>query len=326
MLELTKLSKIYDDQSAVTDVSLRIEPGEFVTMLGPSGCGKTTLLRMLAGLVQPSSGSIVLEGRDITLLPPYKRDLNMVFQQYALFPHLTVEDNILFGLRMKKVPAEEQRKRLLQVVELTRLTGLERRKPHQLSGGQQQRVAVARAIVNRPKVLLLDEPLAALDLQLRKNLQHELKQLQKRLGITFIYVTHDQEEAMTLSDRIVVMNGGVCEQVGAPRDIYAHPASLFVASFIGENNTLQEQGRTYAVRPDKVKLVPLRDKPHPEGHRTGMIEDMADTGSLLKLYVRPDGGGPNLLVYRYGDEVQGWRTGQKVAYGWASRDEVVLAR
>ncbi|CAG7637371.1 Spermidine/putrescine import ATP-binding protein PotA [Paenibacillus solanacearum] len=325
MLELTKLSKTYDDHRAVTDVSLRIDPGEFVTILGPSGCGKTTVLRMLAGLVQPSSGRIVLDGRDITMLPPYKRDLNMVFQQYALFPHMTVEDNILFGLRMKKVAAEEQRKRLAQVVELTRLTGLERRKPQQLSGGQQQRVAVARAIVNRPKVLLLDEPLAALDLQLRKSLQHELKQLQKRLGITFIYVTHDQEEAMTLSDRIVVMNGGVCEQIGVPREVYASPASVFVASFIGENNTLQEQGRTYAIRPDKVKLVALRDK-LPEGNRTGMIEDMADTGSLLKLYVRPDGGGPSLLVYKYGDEAQGWRTGQKVAYGWASRDEVVLVR
>jgi spermidine/putrescine transport system ATP-binding protein len=329
MLSWQGLSKTYDTHTAVAPCSFTIEAGEFVTILGPSGCGKTTLLRMLAGLVEPTAGAIELDGSDITALPPYRRDLNMVFQQYALFPHMTVEENIRFGLRMKKVPVAEQRERVARVIELTQLSGLERRKPQQLSGGQQQRVAVARAVVNRPKVLLLDEPLAALDLQLRKSLQTELKQLQKTIGITFIYVTHDQEEAMTLSDRIVVMNAGICEQTGAPRAIYDKPASRFVASFIGENNVLEQDGMCFAVRPEHVRLYRSAEAA-PDGSRgVGTIEDIADIGSLLKVHIRADAGSgaKRIVAYRYGDDRRdSYALGEQIGYGWAASDEVVLTR
>jgi spermidine/putrescine transport system ATP-binding protein len=255
IIELINVEKQFADTVAVHPIRLTVEEGQFLTFLGPSGCGKTTLLRMLAGLEQPSSGEVLIAGRPVTSLPPYKRDVNLVFQNYALFPHMTVEQNITFGLRMKKVSAAEQRERLNEVLELTRLGDLRRRYPHELSGGQQQRVAIARAIVNKPKVLLLDEPLAALDLQLRKSLQLELKQLQYRLGITFIYVTHDQEEAMSLSDRIVVMNQGRIEQDGTPAQVYRTPSSLFVATFIGENNVFLQGERMFAVRPEKIELI-----------------------------------------------------------------------
>jgi spermidine/putrescine transport system ATP-binding protein len=255
IIELINVEKQFADTVAVHPIRLTVEEGQFLTFLGPSGCGKTTLLRMLAGLEQPTSGEVLIAGRPVTSLPPYKRDVNLVFQNYALFPHMTVEQNITFGLRMRKVAAAEQRERLNEVLELTRLGDLRRRYPHELSGGQQQRVAIARAIVNKPKVLLLDEPLAALDLQLRKSLQLELKQLQHRLGITFIYVTHDQEEAMSLSDRIVVMNQGRIEQDGTPAQVYRSPSSLFVATFIGENNVFRQGERLFAVRPEKIVLI-----------------------------------------------------------------------
>ena len=255
MIRLESVEKRFDDTVVIAPLSLEVKEGEFLTLLGPSGCGKTTLLRIIAGFESPTSGTVLLDGKPITHLPPYKRDMNMVFQQYALFPHMTVEENIRFGLKMKKVPAAEQKRRLEEALEYTNLTEYRRRKPHELSGGQQQRVAVARAIVNKPRVLLLDEPLSALDYQLRRKLQVELKNLQRNLGITFIYVTHDQEEAMTMSDRIAIMNRGVIEQIGTPEEIYLRPRSLFVATFVGENNVFRRGATTVAVRPENIRVM-----------------------------------------------------------------------
>ena len=236
MVRLQGITKKFGNNVIIPSLDLTIYDGEFITLLGPSGCGKTTLLRMIAGLETPTEGSIYLDDENVTALPPYKRDVNMVFQHYALFPHMTVEENIKFGLMMKKVPADEQKERVAQVLYLTQLEEFRNRRPQQMSGGQQQRVAIARALVNNPKVLLLDEPLGALDYQLRKNLQLELKNLQRGLGLTFIYVTHDQEEALTMSDTIVVMNQGYIQQMGSPEQIYNEPENAFVADFIGESN------------------------------------------------------------------------------------------
>jgi spermidine/putrescine transport system ATP-binding protein len=226
------------DVRAVEQVNLRIAEGEFFSMLGPSGCGKTTTLRMIAGFEEPTSGRILLHGRDMVGVPPFRRDVNMVFQQYALFPHMDVFENVAFGLRRKKADKGEIRRRVAEALSLVELEGREKRKPRQLSGGQQQRVALARALVNRPRALLLDEPLGALDLKLRQAMQLELKRIQREVGITFVYVTHDQEEALTMSDRLVVMNAGRIEQLGSPRELYEHPATRFVANFIGTSNIL----------------------------------------------------------------------------------------
>ncbi len=239
MVSLHHVTKRFADFLAVDDVSLHIRPGEFITLLGPSGCGKTTILRMISGLETPTTGQVLLEEKDVTHLPPYQRDVNQVFQSYALFPHLRVADNIAFGLKMKKIPRAQRNTRIAEAIEMVELKGLESRKPSELSGGQKQRVALARAIVNRPKVLLLDEPLAALDAKLRRTMQIELKRLQHRLGITFVFVTHDQEEAITMSDRIAVMNRGKIEQLGDTADIYHRPQTRFVASFIGQANILE---------------------------------------------------------------------------------------
>lgn len=235
-VELVNVVKRFGDVVAVNDVSLKIEDGEFFSLLGPSGCGKTTSLRMIAGLETVTEGDVLLHGKTMKEMPPFKRSVNTVFQNYALFPHLTVERNIAFGLEMKKVPKDEITARVKEALEMVRMPEYGKRKPNQLSGGQQQRIALARALVNRPEVLLLDEPLGALDLKLRKVMQLELKQLQEQVGITFIYVTHDQEEALTMSDRIAVMNDGKVLQVGTPEEIYAHPKTRFVADFIGETN------------------------------------------------------------------------------------------
>ena len=252
MVRLQGITKKFGNNVIIPSLDLTIYDGEFITLLGPSGCGKTTLLRMIAGLETPTEGSIYLDDENVTALPPYKRDVNMVFQHYALFPHMTVEENIKFGLMMKKVPADEQKERVAQVLYLTQLEEFRNRRPQQMSGGQQQRVAIARALVNNPKVLLLDEPLGALDYQLRKNLQLELKNLQRGLGLTFIYVTHDQEEALTMSDRIVVMNKGVIEQDDNPDNIYHYPSTKFVAKFIGESNFFDTETETLALRPEKL--------------------------------------------------------------------------
>ena len=232
-VRLERVSKLFGDAAAVDDLSLDIEEGEFFSMLGPSGCGKTTTLRMIGGFEEPTYGTVFLGGRDVTDLPPYKRDVNTVFQSYALFPHLNVYDNVAFGLRRKKVAKDEIDRRVTEVMKLVDLKGFEQRKPPQMSGGQQQRVALARALVNHPKVLLLDEPLGALDLKLRKQMQLELKRIQQEVGITFIYVTHDQEEAMTMSDRLAVMRHGKIEQIGPPEAVYETPATEFVAGFLG---------------------------------------------------------------------------------------------
>lgn len=236
IVEINGVNKIYGSNHVVKDLNLVVEEGEFLTLLGSSGCGKTTTLRMIAGFEEPSSGSIKVEGEAIEEKEPFERNVNTVFQSYALFPHKTIYDNIAYGLKMKKVPKDEIKKRVHEMMELVQLEGFEKRYPSQLSGGQKQRVAIARALINRPRVLLLDEPLGALDLKLRKQMQLELKRLQKKLNITFIYVTHDQEEALTMSDRIAIMNAGVLDQVATPSEIYEHPATKFVATFIGETN------------------------------------------------------------------------------------------
>lgn len=238
MINLKNIVKRYDQHVVVNDLSLDIKKGEFITLLGPSGCGKTTTLRMIAGFEHPTSGQILLDGEPILDAPPYERSVNTVFQNYALFPHLNAFDNVAFGLRVKKVGKAEVAKRVEQALKMVQLESFAKRKPEQLSGGQKQRVAIARALVNNPKVLLLDEPLGALDQKLRKQMQVELKHLQKQLGITFIFVTHDQEEALTMSDRIAVMNQGILEQVGTPNEIYEHPETPFVAEFIGETNMI----------------------------------------------------------------------------------------
>ena len=326
IIHLDTIEKHFAGNVVIPPFSLSIEEGEFLTLLGPSGCGKTTLLRMIAGFEEPTSGEIYLEGKPLSQVPPYQRDMNMVFQQYALFPHMTVEQNILFGLKMKKVDAAEQKRRLEQVLHYVQLGELRKRLPRQLSGGQQQRVAIARAIVNNPKVLLLDEPLGALDYQLRKSLQLELKNLQKNLGITFIYVTHDQEEAMAMSDRIAVMNKGRIEQIATPAEIYNRPKTLFVATFIGENNIFrQKNGTCLAVRPEKIRVY------HPdsevEKHRkTGRITDVVFLGNVRKLYIRlDDEEAMHVLVNQPASDCVDWQVNQQVAIGWAQTDEVVLS-
>ena len=239
IIDLKHVSKKFGDKVVLDDISLYIRKGEFVTLLGPSGCGKTTTLRLISGFLAPDEGEILLNGEDISGIPPYKRPFNTVFQRYALFPHLDVFDNIAFGLKLQKVPADEIEKRVKRVLKLVSMSDYEDRDVESLSGGQQQRVAIARALVNQPEILLLDEPLAALDLKMRKDMQIELKEMHRKLGITFIYVTHDQEEALTLSDTIVVMNEGKIQQIGTPTDIYNEPVNCFVADFIGESNILK---------------------------------------------------------------------------------------
>jgi spermidine/putrescine transport system ATP-binding protein len=263
-------SSAHGDVRAVEHVDLRIAEGEFFSLLGPSGCGKTTTLRMIAGFEEPTNGQILLHGRDMVGVPPYRRDVNMVFQQYALFPHMDVFENVAFGLRRKKVPKDELRRRVTEALQLVELEGREKRRPRQLSGGQQQRVALARALVNRPRALLLDEPLGALDLKLRQAMQLELKRIQREVGITFVYVTHDQEEALTMSDRLVVMNAGRIEQRGSPRELYERPGTSFVANFIGTSNIvtgrLDRRGDGWALGglgPDERVLVAGADAVQP---------------------------------------------------------------
>jgi spermidine/putrescine transport system ATP-binding protein len=254
-IELDAVGKQFGAHAAVSDVTLSIDEGEFFSLLGPSGCGKTTTLRMIAGFVPPDEGRILLHGADVTTTPPNRRPVNMVFQQYALFPHMSVYDNVAFGLKMARVPKSEHRARVEEMLRVVELVGMGGRRIRQLSGGQQQRVAVARALVKRPAALLLDEPLGALDLKLRKQMQSELKRIQGELKTTFVYVTHDQEEALAMSDRIAVMNDGRVEQVGTPREIYEHPSTDFVADFVGSMNVLELDGRRVAVRPERVRIV-----------------------------------------------------------------------
>jgi spermidine/putrescine transport system ATP-binding protein len=281
-ISLKQVTKRFGDTVAVDDISLDIAQGSFFAMLGPSGCGKTTTLRMIGGFEGPSAGTIELAGREVTHKPPYQRDVNTVFQSYALFPHLTIERNVAFGLQRKKVPKAELRQRVAEALELVELQGYGNRKPAQLSGGQQQRVALARAIVNRPRALLLDEPLGALDLKLRKQLQLELSRIQREVGITFVHVTHDQEEAMSMADTIAVMNQGRIEQLGAPEELYERPATAFVAGFLGACNLLD--GELVARASDVVELVT------PEGARLRVPTDRVNghDAAAVRVGVRPE--------------------------------------
>ncbi|MBR5054789.1 MAG: polyamine ABC transporter ATP-binding protein [Bacteroidales bacterium] len=275
IIEIQNVSKSFGGKNVLKDINLYINQGEFLTLLGPSGCGKTTLLRMIAGFLQPDEGSILLDGKNLEGTSPYERPLNTVFQRYALFPHLDVYDNIAFGLKLKKVPQEEIDKRVRRVLKLVAMSDYEDRDVETLSGGQQQRIAIARAIVNQPKVLLLDEPLAALDLKMRKDMQIELKEMHKQLGITFIYVTHDQEEALTLSDTVVVMNEGRIQQIGTPTDIYNEPVNSFVADFIGESNILNGT----MIRDRKVSFI---------GHDFDCVDEGFGENVPVDVVVRPE--------------------------------------
>jgi len=291
-IRIVGVRKRYGDVAAVDGVDLDVARGEFFTMLGPSGSGKTTTLRMIAGFERPDEGRIELGGTDVSRRPPFDRPVNTVFQDYALFPHMTVQQNVEYGLRVRKVAKSERRAKASEALARVRLEGYGARKPGQLSGGQRQRVALARAIVNTPRALLLDEPLGALDLKLRQELQIELKQLQQELGMTFVYVTHDQEEALTMSDRIAVFNHGRIEQVGSPAEMYEHPATTFVAGFIGTSNILERGGRTFTVRPEKIRLLPFEAG---EGE-PGTVRATAYLGPSTKFVVALDEGGELTVV------------------------------
>jgi len=350
---LDAVTKAFGENVVVNNIDLSIGEGEFFSMLGPSGCGKTTTLRMIAGFEVPTEGSIILTGTDVTRVPPAKRNVNMVFQAYALFPHMTVQENVEFGLRIKRVKRDEVRARTAEAIESVQLEGFEARKPAQLSGGQQQRVALARALVNRPAALLLDEPLGALDMKLRKEMQHELKAIQVRTGTTFVYVTHDQEEALTMSDRIAVMNNGIVEQCAGPREIYEHPSTAFVAGFIGTSNIVNlrvdrsvdgnavmdvsEGNRIVAksdakageslqvtVRPEKIHLSAggLGDDASMVG---GRISDVVYLGSMTQVMVDL-ATGDSLTVHRLNDEATTTeaKVGDTVTLHWAAANSFVI--
>jgi putative spermidine/putrescine transport system ATP-binding protein len=304
-VRLERVVKRFGDVAAVDGVDLDVREGEFFSMLGPSGSGKTTCLRMIAGFEAPTEGRIVLEGQDVSRLAPYERDVNTVFQDYALFPHMTVEENVEYGLRVKKVPKTERRERVNEALAMVQLAAFGGRKPAQLSGGQRQRVALARALVNRPKVLLLDEPLGALDLKLRQAMQIELKEIQRSVGLTFIYVTHDQEEALTMSDRLAVFNRGRIEQVGTPAEVYERPATGFVAGFVGVSNVLEGAAaeqvagdrHAFTIRPEKIAM---RDVDAPVGPQdctaTGHVAEVVYLGAVTRYTVQLDVGGDLVVM------------------------------
>ncbi len=350
ILSLSQIRKSFSDTEVLHGLDLEIGRGEFVTLLGPSGCGKTTTIRIVAGLERPDSGRVILNGKDVTDLPPDKRRVNTVFQNYALFPHMNVYKNIAYGLKIQGVDKEEIRRRVKEMLELVELPGFENRRPAELSGGQRQRVAIARALVLQPEILLLDEPLGALDLQLRRQMQRELKSIQSRLGITFIYITHDQEEALNMSDRIVVMREGYIEQAGTPAGIYEHPATRFAASFIGESNILdgrlgEREGEAsvfetaagrclcaaptaktlpadtaLSVRPDDIQLT----KEPPAGFTlSGVIEDQQYTGSLLRTTLRLTDG-TVIKSNRHGRLLGQMETGQQVYVSWNPAHAAVI--
>ncbi|HYM97663.1 MAG TPA: ABC transporter ATP-binding protein [Candidatus Sulfotelmatobacter sp.] len=326
-LRLVSVRKNYGHVVAVAGVDLTVVEGEFFTLLGPSGSGKTTLLRMIAGFERPDSGTIELGGRDVTGLPPHMRETNTVFQDYALFPHMTVGENIGYGLRIKRVSAADRRKRVERALQMVRLAGLENRRPNQLSGGQRQRVALARAVINEPEVLLLDEPLGALDLKLRQEMQIELKQIQKEVGITFIYVTHDQEEALTMSDRVAVMSNGHIEQLGSPVEVYERPATEFVAGFIGISNVLSRDGVRFVVRPEKIRILSEGD---PAGSgmtvEAGTVEEVVYVGMSTRYVVRLDRGEQLVAVRQNMDATEDAQKlqGRPVRLAWTRDHTYVL--
>lgn len=349
IVEIEGVNKIYGSNHVVRDLNLSIEEGEFLTLLGSSGCGKTTTLRMIAGFEEPTSGTIMVEGERVEEKEPFERNVNTVFQSYALFPHKTIYDNIAYGLKMKKVPKAEIRERVTEMMEMVQLSGFEKRYPSQLSGGQKQRVAIARALINRPRVLLLDEPLGALDLKLRKQMQLELKRLQKKLNITFIYVTHDQEEALTMSDRIAVMHDGIIDQLASPTEIYEHPATKFVATFIGETNiydgciTRIEDGiaamtlengavsvkcpedfslleyATISVRPEKMKFAV---SPVEGFELEAQVKDYIYVGSVLKCIVSLPNGNELKIERLAGQDLP--PIGSKCYPYWNVEDAVLI--
>jgi putative spermidine/putrescine transport system ATP-binding protein len=296
-VRLEGISKRFGDVDAVDDVTLDVAPGEFFTMLGPSGSGKTTTLRLIAGFERPDAGRIELGGADVTRTAPYARDVNTVFQDYALFPHMSVSENVEYGLRVKRVGKHLRRRQAAEALERVRLGGLGARKPIQLSGGQRQRVALARALVNRPRVLLLDEPLGALDLKLRQEMQVFLKALQRDLGITFVYVTHDQEEALTMSDRIAVFSAGRIEQVGSPEDVYERPQTEFVAGFVGVSNLLERNGRRFTIRPEKIRILAADEHAERGAHvEGGKVKELIYVGMVTRYVVDLDAGGELVVV------------------------------
>jgi putative spermidine/putrescine transport system ATP-binding protein len=296
------LRKKFGDVVALNETDLEIRRGEFFTLLGPSGSGKTTLLRLIAGFERPDAGLIQFGGQDVTRVPPNARDVNTVFQDYALFPHMTVAENIEYGLKVRHVPRAVRREKVAGALAMVRLPGLDNRKPAQLSGGQRQRVALARAIVNEPQVLLLDEPLGALDLKLRQEMQRELLRVQREVGVTFIYVTHDQEEALTMSDRIAVLSQGAIEQVGTPVEVYERPATAFVAGFIGVSNLIERDGRQVTVRPEKITVLAGAAAAPPGAHvESGHVKDVIYVGVFTRYVIDLDAGG-ELVVSRQNTE------------------------
>lgn len=349
IVEMIGVNKRYGSNHVVKDLNLTVNEGEFLTLLGSSGCGKTTTLRMIAGFEEPSTGSIKVEGIPVEEKEPYERNVNTVFQTYALFPHKTIFDNIAYGLKMKKVPKPEIKERVLEMMEMVQLSGFEKRYPAQLSGGQKQRVAIARALINRPRVLLLDEPLGALDLKLRKQMQLELKRLQKKLNITFIYVTHDQEEALTMSDRIAIMHDGIVDQLDTPVEIYEHPATRFVATFIGETNTYDgcvtsihegiatvtlENGAvkvkcddsfsileyaTVSVRPEKMRF---QTKPREGFELVAIVKDYIYVGAVLKCIVTLPNGNELKIERLAGQKLP--PVGSRIFPYWEPEDAVLI--
>lgn len=317
IVSIKGLTRSFGDVRAVTGVDLDIYEGEFITLLGPSGSGKTTVLRMIAGFEKPDSGTIELAGKDVSQLPPYERDVNTVFQDYALFPHMNVISNIEYGLKVKGSAKEECNARAIEALRQVRLEGYEGRKPSQLSGGQRQRVALARALVNRPSVLLLDEPLGALDLKLREQMQIELKQLQREVGITFIFVTHDQEEALTMSDRIAVFNNGKIEQLGVPREIYENPISAFVSEFVGQTNRIVIDKSRINIRPEQVSVSKMNSL----GNRslTGTLRDVIFVGASTR-YLVDTSCGAVISILPVGD----LKVGDEVMVSWDKEKEFLV--
>ncbi len=326
-VRLASLRKTYGEVVAVDAVDLEVAEGEFFTMLGPSGSGKTTTLRMIAGFEEPDAGRVELAGADVTGVPPYDRSINTVFQDYALFPHMSVTDNVQYGLKVAGVDRDERSSRAAEALEMVRLEGYGDRRPAELSGGQRQRVALARAIVNRPRVLLLDEPLGALDLKLREQMQVELKQIQSEVGITFIYVTHDQEEALTMSDRLAVFNEGRIEQVGPPAEVYERPANAFVSDFVGVSNVLERDGKRFTVRPEKVRMLADGDSRDGLNTERGRVVDVAYAGMITRYRVDLEAGGELQVVTQNLEttSAQALRAqGRETEVGWRPEHTVVV--